>query len=895
MREIEYQYRTMAEAALGAPLAAAELPPDPEFESPHPSQASVYYTLALRGLASLRRAERTASPDDFDNEAWQPLPAEMADLRRRHEPVARQLAMTSNLKSHIDAYEQDPRRTNLREHQKDAMSAFLRFLQTGSLEDTMPATHLEHDITKSGFMDLPTAYGKTFVMVELAKALGIGKPASEASPRRLRALVLEPLSFLVRQTIQEFEDHAPEINATPYYGQKRDPDGDVIVMTYATFIRMQENGQLEEFGFDIALGDEIHTAMGVKTSEKLADFRRNMIMVGMTASTDYGNGRKVDDIMNNLVHRTEVRAAIENGILSPVQCVSYKTGAEVLIKKLGANGDYIEQDLAPLIENAARNHHATLFAKTAIEKGLQGIIECIPGGECAHPQALAKQLNEMTVRDAATGEERPIRAEAVGAFLPDGELEDIFTRYEAGEIDVLTFVKIIGMGWDSNQAKFLISLCPSRSPVRAIQRLGRVLRGDEMAYVVEFIDEMAAHRQYTFMHILGEEFFWQDYSAGPMRLDHDGKEELVIPALSLPPELQEGVTRLHAEVVDSLTLERRYATEVAPEGWLSMPLIASFCEGMNRQYIRKLLFEQGFEWRMCRGKVNTPTYFFEPAALEYLQANMIWDRPKEDWLQRDAIRKANDISQSMVDRLIRDLGFAGRQCRSPHRNMIRDYYTPEEAEQIAAVVNAIKVADPTQPERHTWDDMAADWGVSKALVFNKCKEMNMEGTIKRTHERGPMANYFTDAQRETLRQALNVKPPAPEGWHTIGTMARLARVGRTVVERYIAEQDVADQAVEYRVRVSESRLGPNREHWPPALAKEIMQAVGVQEVPEGWQSLKGYAEDNGITWHQMRVAIAKLNLQPVRYRIDKARSRPQEHVSAADFQRVREYFGGTHD
>ncbi len=853
-------------------------------------QRRLFYAVALNGIARARREERLSSEDPFDNAAWQPLPYQLEALQPDNEPLARRLALINNLERHVAEYKVDPKRTNLRPHQKDSFDRTLDFVRTTTPEvlkfDDDP---IEAIVTKGGYFDLPTAYGKMFMMVELSKAFGIGKPASEASPRRLRSLVLVPRKVLAKQVLKEFEEHAPDIKATNHGAHEPDDSGDVVVMTYQMFNGLMERGLMSYFGFDMVMCDEAHHGLGDTTRQNLEEFRRGILAMGFTASPDFAEDHKVEQILPYLIQRTDVRTAIEaGGILSGVQCVSYATGAEIVVRNFGAE-DFTEAELATLAENEARNSQARQFARVFVESGLQGIINCIPGGDCKHAREMADALTYAPesewITDPKTGERRPIRAEAVGGFLSDDRLDEILQDYEDGKIDVLTYVKIIGEGWDSEKAKFLLSLSPTTSPVRAIQRFGRVLRPGATACVVEFIDTVVngfKKAQYTFMHIMGEEVIAQQRVYGKSR--SGGRLSPVLNLKALPTEMRERIATLEAVPIDELTVMPRALVDPPPD-WVAMPTLVELAMGMNGQYIRKLLVENGFEGRIARGRINTPTYYFAPEAVDFLKANIILDRPEPGWLVMTRMAKALDISASMVGRILGDLEIAGKRCRAAAGNRATLFYTPAEFLRVKAVVDKIEVAAPGED---SWDSMVAEWNVSKALIFNKCRDLGIEGVLKRVRERGPLANYFTSAQKETIRVALDVKPVAPGGWRSILGMAKQAQVGRTVVELYLSEQGLLSAAQVFRGAAGKKVTGATQQ-WPPHIVSQVVAAIGVGEVPEGWQALYDYANARGIWAGKVRAAARELGLHTQEIRV--ARRRPLPYASPQELARLDEYFG----
>jgi hypothetical protein len=199
-----------------------------------------------------------------------------------------------------------------------------------------------------------------------------------------------------------------------------------------------------------------------------------------------------------------LREAIDLGMLAPVQVWHYKTDIKLNVPM--RTGDFSERELQSLIENEARNRAAVDLATNYVSQGLQGIVACVPGNKTRHATEMAEQLSkaEITDKDGVT---RKVIARSVSGNTPTEELDAIYAGYRNGSIDVLTYVDLLTEGWDAPSAKFLINLRPTKSPVNAVQRLGRVLRlyePESVAQIVEFVDDIKGADSYNALHALGE-------------------------------------------------------------------------------------------------------------------------------------------------------------------------------------------------------------------------------------------------------------------------------------------------------------------------------------------------------------------------------------------------------
>ncbi|MEI7631770.1 MAG: DEAD/DEAH box helicase family protein [bacterium] len=396
--------------------------------------------------------------------------------------------------------------TKLRAHQIDVFGDIASFVAQPPIDNEQPVTF--------GYVKLPTGSGKTAIFSTLAGILS----STENNLPPLKGLVLVPKLDLVDQTRGIVSEDgktikggigafAPNTSVTVYTGIDKSLEGDVVVMTYDSLRNGVEAGILAPELFDYIICDEAHRALGKKTSAAINKIAEGRIVIGFTATTEFEN-KSVDSFFPEEIHSVELREAIELGWLCQVRAFAIDTG--ITIESIAANKDFSDAELLTLIESEWRNSKAVDFAKSFVEQGQQGLISCVPGDNLAHAKIIAERINETQILDPKTGELRNMMAVAVSGTLNTKERSKIYADFEAGLIDVLTYVDLLTEGWDSYKAQFLINLRPTSSPVNAVQRIGRVLRKVEgkIANVVEFIDR-SERPIYTFWHAIGEDTIQQ--------------------------------------------------------------------------------------------------------------------------------------------------------------------------------------------------------------------------------------------------------------------------------------------------------------------------------------------------------------------------------------------------
>lgn len=424
------------------------------------------------------------------------------------------------------------------------------YLEDAELNQTLRSDQLQvfHDIRaffadgeRKGYITLPTGTGKTVIFVELSKALLLAEKPEGAKPK---ILVVTSKKDLVHQTLgrtgeKGYGKFAPDLHVGSFYSDSTDRDQqqlsdfDVVVTTYKSFNIMRKREELrdrspqeieqegratiEEYvqkhgtgferiglelpalhgilnmtrskrattgrvildSYDMVILDEAHHVLGKIAGEIVEEAGPEKCMLGFTATPDASQKKKLRTYLPREVHKMDLKEAISMELLAPLAIAGIKSDTKIEGNDLyGTEGDYREEKLSNLARSPSRNRAIVKSAKILTERGLGVIIGSIPGEEALHARILAEQLRHEGVN-----------AEAVYGKMPSGKRREIYQQFEKGEIDALTYVDILGEGWDSNRAKAIINARPTRSMIIAQQRLGRILRLGGPAIALDVIDE----------------------------------------------------------------------------------------------------------------------------------------------------------------------------------------------------------------------------------------------------------------------------------------------------------------------------------------------------------------------------------------------------------------------
>lgn len=388
-------------------------------------------------------------------------------------------------------------------------AGFLRVARDIQYREFTPDLHQERAIEEigralvsgehEGHLKMATGSGKSLLISMLTEAATLAEK---------RVLILAPRVAICDQLIGENGQQglgkfshlvADEKVSKKYSGHISDSTKPVVVSTYAGFLNEYKSGNGNLGEFDLIIGDECHRSLGPTTSKAMKDYMPGAVKLGFSATPDFADDRKSEEVFGKLLFDYPLRTAIEDGTSAPVRALLLETGHSV--KLTDNQKDFTERELAPLARMDTRNAAAAQLVADFVGSGRQGIISCIPGGGNAHARLMAELLSSQSI------DKRTIIASDIGSHLDADEIHKRLQAFKAGEIDVLTFTRTLEEGWDDPAASFCINLCPTTSPLKTTQLLGRILRknpnGQESIFI-DFIDQTTGvkKQQYTALHAL---------------------------------------------------------------------------------------------------------------------------------------------------------------------------------------------------------------------------------------------------------------------------------------------------------------------------------------------------------------------------------------------------------
>jgi superfamily II DNA or RNA helicase len=442
----------------------------------------------------------------LDEEAihhWQPDQTQLYGLHAATEHARKRYRMLEG----VFQFQEDQLRLHqeygvpLRDHQQTPVKKFGDFL--------LHAPRNEYG-GKSGVIEMPTGTGKTAIFANIAAMLKHGERAHEP----VRVLVLVPNQTILNQTMghqgeRGFGKFAPHLDVGAFYQREKELHREVVVITNASFNNLVESGNMPHF--DAVIVDEAHTVLGDVTAQNIQAYCSDKVTVGLTATPEYDEERSVYNLFQYKIHEMSFHDAVKGGLLAPIR--GYLRDVQPEYDRYQLPRDPAERQRAKRqLHLQACIMEADKIIEEALMRGVGVIVRCPAGNDIEIAVEYAAVLRNKVVPDIDGYGMRWITAEHVGGSYKRQDIferHEVFDQFNRGEVDVLTHVRAIGMGWDSPHAKVFINLDSTTSAVRMRQDIGRVARlisdahGEPVqAEVYDFRDPMLGSRQYTCLDAL---------------------------------------------------------------------------------------------------------------------------------------------------------------------------------------------------------------------------------------------------------------------------------------------------------------------------------------------------------------------------------------------------------
>ncbi len=340
------------------------------------------------------------------------------------------------------------REVKLFDHQEDVLKNIRRAREEG---------------WKAFLVVLPTGTGKTHVVV-CDHILNSGS---------YRMLVLVPSQKLKEQWIEYFRREQRTHQFSGSIGSS--DEDDIMVVTYSWISRHYQEYSSDTFGYIVV--DEAHHAVA-PTLKKVISFFDPDTLIGLTATPERLDAKKLEDIFGEYETSLTLKEAIEKDVLSPIRAFRVKSNLD--LSEIRYNGkDYVSTDLQKGVIVPSRDQLIVDVLKkyfvTSDMPFRSGIVFCV---SVNHAISMAKRMQKHGISAMAiSGSEK-----GSSKFIE---------QYQQGEIQFLCTCSLLTEGWDSPRTSIIVMARPTMSKVLYLQQLGRGTRkypGKEALYVIDVVD-----------------------------------------------------------------------------------------------------------------------------------------------------------------------------------------------------------------------------------------------------------------------------------------------------------------------------------------------------------------------------------------------------------------------
>ncbi len=309
--------------------------------------------------------------------------------------------------------------------------------------------------SKSVLMVSPTGSGKTAMATHIIKS---------AQDRGRRILFSVPRRDLMEQTSETFErlgiNHSFVAAGKPY-----NPFAQVYIGMVDSMAR--RIGKLPPI--DLLINDEVHFGLTALDSVIQNYKAQGSYVLGLSASPWKSSGKGLGCWFDNMVVGKSTRWLIDNKRLSDFKYFVGRTKPDLSGIGLTA-GDYNTRQLADYME-----HQGAIIGDCVTDYKLRcmGKLHLVRCASIKHSQMMAASFQDAGLNFVH-----------VDCETPSDQRKQIFRAYARREIMGLSFVDILGMGFDLSQASGGMDVCvesisdtkPTKSLSSMLQYWGRGLR-----------------------------------------------------------------------------------------------------------------------------------------------------------------------------------------------------------------------------------------------------------------------------------------------------------------------------------------------------------------------------------------------------------------------------------
>ena len=318
----------------------------------------------------------------------------------------------------------------------------LRDYQCAALEAI--ASHYSDGVQRQ-LLSLPTGAGKTKIFTAVPERLGFSHDQL--------TLAVAHTDELVEQTVAAFEQALPAAWIEVEKASRRALSvASIVVGSVQTLRGRRLRDFFRRFGSRIAMLviDEAHRSIAASYQELVREFFEHAprgLLLGVTATPRRSDNVGLDQIYQRIVYHLDIRTAIAQGYLVPIQ--GFRVGTSTSLEGVASRaGDFAIDQLAARVDTPERNMRI-IDAYATKTPGRQAIVFA---ASVDHARHLAQCFREANVA-----------AEALWGDLPLLERRSRMDAFRQRRLQILTNFALLTEGVDVPATDVIIMSRPTRS------------------------------------------------------------------------------------------------------------------------------------------------------------------------------------------------------------------------------------------------------------------------------------------------------------------------------------------------------------------------------------------------------------------------------------------------
>lgn len=840
-------------------------------------EESVRFTIgyaALREVAQQRRRDRhmaRAEQTHFDlhsfNGAWDFTETQFELLPEESQQTLQKLGRQAAIVNNLEKGQASHNRL-LRNYQQGAIDQLVT--HASSRPNMRDFTEDAHDISRGVLLVSPTGTGKSMIEGAVLEYAGIGKPASKRDPHPLKGLLLTTSTALAEQLAGRrgagtLQMALPDVQPSVRHGKEKDWSGNLHITTTASFKRDVENGLLDPDDFDITLFDEVHHLLEPQLLDLIRKRKLGNLLLGFTATEKYDNLRDVQKVLNYVHNGDSLVSYMRQGILN---------GAQLFTFRVDLAHDQIKAEVSDAALNAIvrekRDAYIVEAARKLVEEGRRTVVYCEHGvdneGGVAHARSLAQRLRESALITDESGTERFVRVATVGSVNSQSENNRILREFDAGNIDVLTTVSMLGEGWDSS-VNAVIFAANTASPLLKKQQMGRGIRYNEKFPITTYLEFVRVtfgyhHRFYSMWDVFGMDTIDQGFAITEERtkprLDdlfpdntaqYNTTEQAseitskgILSLDDLPESLRILGQSVHKELIGnvSITTPAYENREPIPDGYLAFDYLRTLDTNYVSDWqlatrLRKANIARIGRWKRTQDGQRYLEYHYAPEAVSYIQENPMPPPHQQGEQTFREVGESFGVGEAMIQAIVTHPDNKISCVTRTKRGIAYTYVPGEAIVRIKEIIDRIPmVGDDDVPLKTLHNEV----GLSEAQVYKLYAKLGLQPRymrfINEDTGRFVYGKHLTRAQADVLWAARNAFNVADVDDMTISDISAAAGAAKSVIDSLMT----TEQAALAEDKISRTHQNRIYTHYPIEVADDLIERARKASLPPHLVTLK---------------------------------------------------------